>query len=236
MRPVLLIAVNLLRQQRWIVLLLVAYVAVLMGVGTAVSIHGNYRDLVFLIRQLGSYAVLLGFFSGAVAVHNERRSRRILAVLSKGIERRQYLAGLLLGIALMIGVYGAALGAAGAATLLALGLPVAPLLPFLAVLLAACLLAAVLAMFFATFLNPWFALAVSGVVAALPPVLEQYAGGGWSLVLPVYALGASLANFTVYRPWHPGWEMVGVAVAESVALWLTASWVFARRDITVAVE
>ena len=236
MRAVGLIAVNLLRQQRWIVLLLVAYVAVLMGAGTAVTIHGNYRDLIFLIRQLGSYAVLLGFFSGAVAVHNERRSRRILGVLSKGIERKQYLAGLLLGIALMIGVYGAALGMAGAAALLALGLPVERLLPFLVVLLAACLLAAVLAMFFATFLNPWFALAVSGAVAALPPLLAQLTGGGWEIVLPVYGLGASLSNFAVHRSWQPAWEMVGVALAESLALWLAASWIFARRDITVAVE
>lgn len=236
MRAVALIAVNLLRQQRWIMLLMVGYVAVLLGVGAAVTLHGNPRDLIFLIRQLGSYAVLLALFSGAVAVHNERRSRRILAVLSKGIERRQYLAGLLLGIVLMIGVYCATLGVAAAAVLLAAGLPVSPLLPFLGVLLAACLLAAVLAMFFATFLHPWFALAVSGVVAAIPLLLEQVVGGSWGIVLPAYALTASLSSFSVLRPWHPGWELVLVALAESVGLWLAASWIFARRDITVAVE
>jgi ABC-type transport system involved in multi-copper enzyme maturation permease subunit len=236
MRAAALIAVNLVRQQRWIVLLMVAYVAVLMGVAAAVSIHGNPRDLVFMMRQLGSYAVLLAFFSGAMAVHNERRSRRILAVLSKGIERSQYLAGLLLGIALMVGIYCAVLGAASVVALAAGGLPLTALPAFLAVLLVACLLAAMLAMFFATFLHPWFALAVSGVVAAIPPVLEQVAGGNWDIVLPAYALTASLSRFTLLRPWEPGWALVGVALAESAALWLAASWIFARRDITVAVE
>ncbi|HYX69019.1 MAG TPA: hypothetical protein VE825_07790 [Terriglobales bacterium] len=236
MRAVALIAVNLLRQQRWIVLLMVVYVAVLMGIGAAFARRSDSGDLLFLVKQLASYAVLLSFFSGAVAVHNERRSRRILAVLSKGIERSQYLAGLLLGIALVMGVYCATLGLAGAAVLLAGGLPVAPLLPFFAVLLAACLLAATLAMFFSTFLHPWFALAVAGLVAAIPPALERVLGGGWGVLVPVYSLATALVRFSVDKPWHPCWEAVLVALAESVALWLAASWIFARRDITVAVE
>jgi hypothetical protein len=236
MRATALIAANLVRQQRWVVVLMVAYVAVLMGLAAAFARHGDSGDLLFLVKQLGSYAVLLSLFSGAVAVHNERRSRRILAVLSKGIERSQYLAGLLVGILLVIGIYCVALGAAGAAVLLMAGLPVSPLLPFFLVLLAACLLGATLAMFFSTFLHPWFALAVAGLVAAVPPAMERVLGGGWGVLLPVYSLGAALVKFSVDRPWHPGWEAVLVALAESVALWLAASWIFARRDITVAVE
>ena len=54
-------------------------------------------------------------FTGLMAasgINNERRSRRMLAVLSKGIERWQYLGGLLLGAMIDAAIYCIAIGAA----------------------------------------------------------------------------------------------------------------------------
>ncbi len=97
MRPVLLIAGNFFREQRILLALMVAYVV--LGGGTlALLPHApEIEDVIFLIKQHAAYAVLLGVALASTAIHNERKSKRILAVLSKGITRGQYLAGMLLG-------------------------------------------------------------------------------------------------------------------------------------------
>ena len=73
--------------------------------------------MVFLIKQHAAYAVLLGVTLASTAIHNERKTRRILAVLSKGISRWQYVAGMLMGTASVLVTYIACLGVVGSALL-----------------------------------------------------------------------------------------------------------------------
>src|SRR5205807_1067840 len=105
------------REQRILLSLMLAYVV--LGGGTlAVLPHSpEVDDVIFLVKQHAAYAVLLGVALASTAIHNERKSRRILAVLSKGITRGQYLAGLLLGSASVLFAYLLCLGIVATALL-----------------------------------------------------------------------------------------------------------------------
>ncbi|HEY1270705.1 MAG TPA: hypothetical protein VGF08_01910, partial [Terriglobales bacterium] len=106
MRQVILIAINFVREQRWPILMLMLWVVILSCVGLVVSPH---RFLV-IFKQSAVYVVLFAGFFGASAIHNERKTRRILAVLSKGVARWQYISGLLAGIVLATGIYCISIG------------------------------------------------------------------------------------------------------------------------------
>ncbi len=104
MQSILLIAGNSLREQRWLVLVLLAWV---FGSSLVLGLDGDPRlgDAAFFLHQQAIYGVAFGTFLAASAIQNERRSRRILLVLSKGVERREYLAGLLFGVGAVEAIY-----------------------------------------------------------------------------------------------------------------------------------
>jgi hypothetical protein len=54
--------------------------------------------------------------------------------------------------------------------------------------------------------------------------------------IPVYSLSSSVMRFSFDSAWMPPWTILAWAVAEAVGFWIAASWIFARRDIAVAVE
>ena len=98
MKPVLLIAANFLREHRWPVLILFAWIVL-----TALAAGGFGRDrvapddVVFYVQQQAVYICVFSAFLAAGAIHNERKSRRILLVLSKAMSRGQYLLAVILG-------------------------------------------------------------------------------------------------------------------------------------------
>ncbi|HLX73356.1 MAG TPA: hypothetical protein VKR26_01410, partial [Terriglobales bacterium] len=114
MKPVWLIAGNFLREQRWPVVILLGWVVFLTAAAGFSDLRRTPEDVFMLFQQVAVYILVFSLFFGASAIRNELRTRRILAVLSKGISRRQYIAGLLLGIVLAIAIYCLALGVAGA--------------------------------------------------------------------------------------------------------------------------
>lgn len=236
MIPVLLIAQNFLREQRWLTVLLVFYAVA----GAAVFAYGEKRvptaDLLFFVKQQALYAILFSVFLAASAIHNERKTRRILAVLSKAVERRQYLAGLLAGTAGVFATYCLAIGLAGSWLMRNSGLHLRELWILLGAAAAASLLTAAITLFFTTFLNPLFATAATALVIATPAALEHALGHGWGNVLPVYAIATTVSKTALAAGHGPGWELPAIAVLETIALWVAASWVFERRDITVALE
>ncbi|MGH9580941.1 MAG: hypothetical protein ACRD2R_08105 [Terriglobales bacterium] len=237
MIPILLIAGNVLREQRWPVLFLVVWAAVSAGVyGFGEKAELVESDFLFLLGQQAVYAVGFSAFVAAFAVHNERKSRRILAVLSKSIGRGQYLAGMLAGVCLCFTIYCAAIGLASSWGARKLGVPAEQYVWLVVVLLASCLLAAAIALFFSVFLNPLTATAATALVVASPAVLAPYLGEAWAYSVPIYALSTSLLHFSVDPAWHQGGGLVGLAVVEAAVFWLAATWVFERRDIAVAVE
>ena len=235
MKPSLLIAGNFLREQRWLTLLLVLYAvggAALFGYGEK-QVMGE--DVLFFLHQQSLYAVLFSVFLAASAIHNERKSRRILAVLSKAVTRRQYLAGLLAGIVAVFGIYCLAIGLAGTWLVRSARAHPAQLWMLLGVTAAAALLVSALTLFFTTFLNPLFATAATALAVGIPVVLEQGLGRGWGDILPVYTLAMQVSKATLAHS-VTDWKPLAIAVLESAVLWALASWIFAGRDITVAVE
>lgn len=236
MIAVLLIAGNLVREQRWPTLFLVLWSGVVALAFTWGEEELIQNDFVFLLGQEALYAVAFATFVAAFSVHNERRSRRILAVLSKAVERRQYLAGMLLGVLLCCAAYCVSIGLSSLWIARNMDVPGWQFIVLTAVLLMTCAVAAAIALFFATFLDPLPATAATALVIAAPAALERMLGAAWANAIPVYSLSASAMHFSYDPAWSPGWGGVAVAVVETVVFWLAASWVFERRDIAMAVE
>src|SRR5258705_12194270 len=103
MRPVLLIAENFAREQRWPLFFLLLWVLGWATFGVFADPQSGAEDALMIFRQLAVYSVTFGVFFGSSAIQADQRSRRILAVLSKGISRRQYIFGLLAGNSLVLG-------------------------------------------------------------------------------------------------------------------------------------
>jgi hypothetical protein len=232
MRVIVLIAANFLREQRWPLILLLVWVVFS---GAAAGFASFERDdALFFIKQQAIYGVAFAGFVAASAIHNERRSRRILAVLSKGVERSRYLAGLLSGVLAGVVIYCGAMALFGSMMLGPLRIPETQLAAVLIALLAACLVAATTGLVFATFLPPLVAIAFTGITLAASPVLAM--AGVTAKFLPVYALMDSITSFGTQPHWTPPWNTMAWAVPQAAALWLLAAAIFARRDIAVQVE
>src|SRR5215467_10693149 len=108
MRVIVLLGLNFLRTQ-WIALaVMTAYIA---GIGGVFRAHVTPSDILFFLRWHAGYAVFLATMMAIPALQMERKTRRILAVLSKGIYRWQYLGGLLLGCVMAAGLFCALVGA-----------------------------------------------------------------------------------------------------------------------------
>jgi hypothetical protein len=232
---VLLIAGNFLREQRWLIILLLGWVfasSFLLGLDQRPAMD----DSLFILRQQAVYGLAFAGFLAAAAIHNERRTRRILTVLSKGIERRHYLAGLLCGIAAIEIVYTIAMAIGGEWVLRRSEESRAGLWWMLLVLFVTAILIAAIALFFSTFLNPLLAMAASALTVAIPPALAPAMGARFPLVLPVYDLVAYIMASSLRAAASPDPALLAIAAVEAALFWLGAAWVFGRRDIAAAVE
>lgn len=238
MKPVFLIAVNFVREQRWPILVLLLWVLLLAFLGLMTDVRRDREDLLFIFKQVALYVVAFSVFFGGSAIYSERRSRRILAVLSKSVSRQQYLSGLVLGVTIASGIYCFALGMTGSWTLGGAGFPVSQVWFLMLCLVAACMLAGTVALMFSTFLNPFFAAGATAAVLGLPAVLSHtYAlAVQWGYVVPVYALTVTVMKSSFSSPGNAFWLPIGLAVAETVGFWLLAARIFSRVDIAVAVE
>jgi ABC-type transport system involved in multi-copper enzyme maturation permease subunit len=233
MNSIVIIALNFLRQMRWLVLIYL-FIAVLLGAGLSLTDkHMNTEVLGIYLGQLAVYANLMGILLASQAIVNERRSRRILGVLSKSLGRRDYLAGLLCGVfactaALLAGVL------LGALCMAARGwFPSSKVFAAILLMWLACCLSAAMAIFFSTFLHP--RLAILGTFILI--------GSGWvarflqipsSALFPVYQLNLDASQLLQNAGTQP--LAIPVAVLEIIIFWLLAGWIFERRDIAVAIE
>jgi hypothetical protein len=235
-KPVLLIAINFAREQRWPILTLLLWVLLLAFLGLVTDIHREREDLLFVFKQDAVYVLAFSVFFGGSAIYNERRSRRILGVLSKAVGRQQYLSGLVLGVTIACAVYCFALGMTGSWTLGSASFPISHVWFLMVCLLAACELAGTVALMFSTFLNPFFAAGATAIVLGFPALAGHLLGPRWGYVIPVWELGASVINSSFDSPESSSWLLVALAGAETVAFWLLSARIFAYVDIAVAVE
>jgi len=161
MKPVFLIAANFVREQRWPLITLLLYVIVF-GAGMAIAGGQSEEDTLFMLRSTSMYGLAFTGLLAASALNNERRTRRILAVLSKGISRAEYLAGLLTGAMLASAVYCLTIFAVGALA----ANRMAMLAPFAVMLMVLFLLASTVALAFSTLFHPLLASAAAGLLLA----------------------------------------------------------------------
>jgi ABC-type transport system involved in multi-copper enzyme maturation permease subunit len=235
-RPVLLIAINFAREQRWPILTLLLWVLLLAFLGLVTDIQKQREDLLFVFKQDALYVLAFSVFFGGSAIYNERRSRRILGVLSKAVGRQQYLSGLVLGVTSACAVYCFALGLTGSWTLGGAGFPITHVWFLMICLVAACALAGTVALMFSTFLNPFFAAGATAMVLGLPGLAGQFLGPHWGYAIPVWELGATVVNSSFNSPGTSSWFLVALAAVETLAFWLLSARIFAYVDIAVAVE
>ncbi len=234
MRTVSLIALNFLRESRWAILLLLLW-AVVSGGAAAYSIRTEQDDALFLLKQQAVYGVVFTAFLASSAIYNQRRSRRILAVLAKAISRPQYLAGLELGFLFSVAVYCLAVAALGGWVFARAGFSVTDVIPLAVVLFAASALAGSVALLFSTFVSPLFAIALTAIVVGINGMLAHVSSGALARVMPTYVLMQSILGFSL-ESWTPAWTAAGWAIVESFAVWALASLIFSYRDLAVAVE
>jgi ABC-type transport system involved in multi-copper enzyme maturation permease subunit len=236
MRTVLLVAENFVREQRWPILVLLLWVLVMAALGLTADVRSAREDMLLIFKQLAIYGMAFAVFFGSSAIHNERKSRRILAVLAKAVGRRQYVSGLLAGIVIAVSLYCFCMGLTGSWVLGQGGFPVSLLWFMMFSFLIACLLAAAVAVLFSTFMPPLFATLTTGAVLGLPAIIMVEFGGKWGYIVPVYPLIDLFLKASFETRWRVDWGVLTLAVGETLLFWLMASWIFARRDIAVAVD
>jgi ABC-type transport system involved in multi-copper enzyme maturation permease subunit len=235
MRPVLLIAKNFAREQRWPLFFLLLWV---LGWATfgMVDSERSPEDALMIFRQLAVYSVTFGVFFGSSAIQADQRSKRVLAVLSKGISRRQYVFGLLAGIALVLGVFCFCMGVTASWLLGHFGFSLGALWFGMLALWTACLLTASLTLSLSTFLPPLLAAIGAGTLAGIPALLSLRGDAFSKYVIPVYGLLEPLIAADFSRSWHASPSVVALGWIETALFWLVAAWIFSRRDLAVAVE
>jgi len=169
-------------------------------------------------------------FLAASALYNQRRSRRILAVLSKGIERYEYLAGnrgrLQRGeLRLFV-----ALGVTGAWTFTLVGSPSIKVLPLAIMLLLASVLAGTVALFSLLHESAVHANGDEPGAGILGRCSESTFLRCCRPHVAGERDGITFRNGVQYP------DSSAVGVLETVLLWVAASVIFARKDIAVSVE
>jgi ABC-type transport system involved in multi-copper enzyme maturation permease subunit len=238
MRITAILAINFLREQRIFLLVMSGYL--LLGAGVLLVNPGtNEDDLAFLVKQQATYAAVIGVFMTSGMMNTERRSRRILAVLSKGVERWQYLAGILMGGYLAVGTF---LGVVWVASMFVFrrnGLPTEPLTAALLMVALATALGAAVALFYSTFLHPILVLLATALTITLPHVLAIHLGQlgvAGDLLLPAYALSAQAMAWAPGLPLEVPMAPAVIALLDAGMFALAAATVFHYRDIAAAVE
>lgn len=233
MRAVVLLGLNYARTQ-WISLAVMT--AYLVGIGGVFRLHVHRADVLFFLRWHAGYAIFLAIMVAVPALQMERKTRRILAVLSKGIYRWQYLGGLLCGCALITALFCALVGAIALWLCQQGGITGQGLGAVTLALLCCCLAAAATGLFFSTFLHPFLAVAVTSIVLSIPLGMEALGrNAAWQL-FPVAWLFHFLLNFQLLPPGKEIWEITAAALCQAVVFWVAAALVFARRDVTISPE
>jgi ABC-type transport system involved in multi-copper enzyme maturation permease subunit len=232
-RVIILLGLNFVRTQ-WIVLAIIT--AYLLGMGGVFRGRVYQADVLFFLRWHAGYAVFLAAMAAIPALQMERKTRRVLAVLSKGIHRWQYLAGLLCGCALMAALFCLLVGCIAGWLSQQGGLGDNGLLPVTIALFCCSIAAAATGLFFSTFLHPFLAMAATSAFLFLPIALETLGRSPLWQAFPVAWIFHFLFKFQLQPAGSEVWEIAAAALLQSVVLWLAAALIFARRDVTIAPE
>jgi ABC-type transport system involved in multi-copper enzyme maturation permease subunit len=233
MRAVFLLSANFVRTQ-WIpVAMMTAY---LIAAGGLFGWHQQRADVQFYVQWHSYNAVFIGTLIAVPAIWSERRSRRILAVLSKGISRWQYLAGLLCGCALISFWFCVLIGGITAWLCLRGGMPAGSLLSLMVVLFLCSVTAESAGLLSAVGLHPLVAMIATSAFLLLPFALEP---AGWYLpaeLFPVASLMQVLRDFHFQALGTGIWRIADGAILETILFSALGGAIFSRRDVTISPE
>jgi len=233
MRAIFLLGINFVRTQ-WIALAVMA--AYMVGIGGVFRSHVQRADVLFFLRWHAGYAVFLVIMMAIPALQVERKTRRILAVLSKGIYRWQYIGGLLCGSTMIAALFCLLVGGIAAWLCQQGDIANDGLLPVMLALFCSCVAAAATGLFFATFLHPFMATAATSMILSLPFAVEAL---GWRPLwefFPVAALFHLLLTFQLQSAGRVVLVTATAALCQTAVFWIAAATVFALRDVTISPE
>jgi ABC-type transport system involved in multi-copper enzyme maturation permease subunit len=233
MKAILLLAANFVRAQLVLLAIVVGYIVCLAGF---LAWHEQVPDLEFFVRQQSVYAIALGTLVVIPALQNERKSRRILGVLSKGIHRWQYLGGLLCGAVLIAGIFCVAVEVAGLWLAHRANLPVTGLTELMLALLLASAAGASVGLFCSVLLHPVLATGAAALILLLPYAVEAKGMYPPGHLFPVFNIMHVALTFTFRKPGMGLWPIAASAVIQTIVFWAAASAAFARKDVTVTTE
>lgn len=227
------IAIEFARQQK-VMLVIFAFWIVGFDAAFAVTHRGpDISDFGALFTQQCVYGVVFAVFLASAVLRNERNSRRILAVMSKGITRSEYLAGHILGITLLAIIYFLAAGILFHIIGRSFGFPADVTQIVLAGILAA-LLATTVTLVFASWLHPLFAAALTIFLLSAPMLVV---GNSEVLVIsPVAYFIRETFSFERAQGWTGHGSYWLIAALETAVAWLIASLIFKRQDVAVPTE
>jgi hypothetical protein len=235
LKAILLIATNYLRTQRLTVVIMLVYFA---GIAAVFFPNQRSQEARFFLQLHSFYVVFLALIVAVPAIYAERKSRRIVAVLSKGIDRWEYLAGILCGCVVISGIFCALVGGISFMLTFRGGYPLVGLGGLVLALFACALMASAIGLFYGTFLHPLLATAGASATLALPFLLKK---AGLSLsdrFFPPSWMAESLSNFQFGEAASNRdlAVVLGVAIGLTALFWIAAVVVFARRDVTISPE
>jgi hypothetical protein len=228
MIPVLLLARNFVRQNRWLLAAFMFWPFLLGAFAWSPHHAANREDVADDLKMEVFYGLVVVTFLSSSAIYNEKRSRRIIGVLSKSVSRLQYLLGLWTGACCFAALY---FLMTCASVLWLLGYSEAIIhyeIFFLLRGLAASLWVTAVGLFFSTFLYPFAAATLAGGAALVPLALSRPN----AVLAPVAVLLQDADSFVA----RVEWTALAAGLAESVLFLLLAAQIFVRRDVTVSIE
>lgn len=232
MLPIFLIARNFVRTQWLVVTIMSSY---LVGITWVFTVHEQRAETVFFLQWHSSYVLFLAMTLAVGAIQTERKSRRIVALLSKGIHRWQYLAGLLGGCAVIIAIFWMLISGSMVVFYRQAGYPLDNLPVLILALFCCCLAASSVALFYSAFLHPLLAAAACAATLMLPYVVRTAGGslpGEW---FPVFSAVGMLERFELDVAGE-AWTITVVSLVWILVFATAAAAVFNRRDVTTALE
>ena len=232
MRAIFLIGMNFVRTQWLTIAVMSVY---LLGIAFVFAHNPDVHEAGFFLKMHTFYLIFLAMTVATPAVQMERRTRRILAVLSKGIHRWQYLGGILCGSAIISGIFCLQVGAISLVLCWRGGYPTAGLAGLTVALFACCLMASAAGLFFAAFLNPFLATGATTLALALPLITERSGWQPFAALFPAAWLARNLMGYQFGRATDAP-LIAASALAFAVLFWIGAAAMFARRDVTISPE
>ena len=233
MRIIFLLGLNFLRTQWIVIVVMLAYVV---GMNSFLVWNVQPGETVTFLRIEAIYAMSFVLLVAVPAIHGERRSRRIVAVLSKGIERWQYLGGLLCGCALIAAIFCAAIGLAAWTGALRAGIPSTGLPAVVALVFMGSIAVASTGLFCSTFLHPMLATGIAAALLALPAAART---AGWDAPPMLFPVAEIVRRVTEINPSSAGagtWKLGAAALIQALLFWAAGALTFARRDVTTSME